>query len=116
MGNTKNKTTRLRRGVNSSVSEITLHDLMIYRNYMTPAQLERYGEYFLYIKPPRPFTREELSLLKKRKEYHTVYKQAENARMQCELTKSEIQKSVNETWELLIRSQLQRWGNRRSMA
>ena len=116
MANTKKNSTRIHRGVNSSGSEITLYDLMIYRDFMTPLQLERYGDYFLYKKPPKPFTPGELAQLKQRKEYHTLRRQAENARIECELTKSRIQKSVNETWELLIRSQLQQWGNRRLTA
>lgn len=88
---------------------ITLYDLMIYRDQMSPSQLERYGEYFLNTTPAKPFTNEELEQLKRRKEHRMMWRRAIQAREDCQSAISAAKRSAKEAWELLVTSQLQHW-------
>ena len=83
---------------------------MIYREYMTQSQMERYGDYYLFREPKRPFTPEEFNQLKKKREYHLMCKRVKDARDNYRSAKLEAEQSLKETWHLMIKSQLQRWG------
>ena len=94
----------------SSPQPITLYDLMVYREYMTQSQMERYGDYYLFREPKKPFTTEEFDRLKQKREYCLMCKRVKDARDNYYSAKLEAEQSLKETWQLLIRSQLQRWG------
>ena len=55
----------------SSEDRITLEVLLPLRNFMTPEQLERYGDYLSGRVPDRPFSREEVDTLTSKKEAYS---------------------------------------------